>query len=84
MATASVYDAYGRTMRSAQFFELHLRELLKLYAREMKRAERWTADPNEQNRREAQAAAEKLEFGTAASWAAISAFWSGGSMAPPA
>ncbi len=46
-------------------------------------AERWTADPNEQNRREAQAAAEKLEFGTAASWAAISAFWSGGSMAPP-
>jgi len=46
-------------------------------------AERWTAEPGEENRREAQAAAERLEFGTAASWAAISAFWSGGSMAPP-
>lgn len=46
-------------------------------------AERWVAEPSEENRRAAQVAAEKLEFGTAASWAAISAFWSGGSMAPP-
>jgi hypothetical protein len=46
-------------------------------------AERWCAEPTEQNRREAQAAAERLEYGTAAAWAAVSAFWSGGSMAPP-
>lgn len=46
-------------------------------------AERWAAEPTEANRREAQAAAEKLEYGTAASWAAISAFWSSGSMGPP-
>ncbi|MBA3312905.1 MAG: FHA domain-containing protein [Planctomycetaceae bacterium] len=46
-------------------------------------AERWAAEPSEQNRRNAQAAAEALEYGTAASWAAVSAFWSGGSMAPP-
>jgi hypothetical protein len=46
-------------------------------------AERWAAEPTEENRREAQASAEKLEYGTAASWAAIAAFWSGGSMAPP-
>lgn len=46
-------------------------------------AERWAAESNEQNRRAAQSAAETLEYGTAASWAAVSAFWSGGSMAPP-
>jgi hypothetical protein len=45
-------------------------------------AEQWVTDPTEENRRAAQAAAEKLEYGTAASWAAISAFWSGGSIAP--
>ena len=46
-------------------------------------AEQWAADPTENNRRAAQAVAEKLEFSTAAAWAAVAAFWSGGSMAPP-
>jgi hypothetical protein len=46
-------------------------------------AERWTADPSEDNRRKAQAAAEAAEMGTPAGCAAMAAFWSGGSLAPP-
>jgi hypothetical protein len=46
-------------------------------------AERWVADPSEPNRRAAQAAAEAAEVGTPAGCAAMAAFWSGGSMAPP-
>jgi hypothetical protein len=46
-------------------------------------AERWVIDPCEANRRGAMQAAEAMEFQTAASWAAVAAFWSGGSLAPP-
>lgn len=45
-------------------------------------AERWAAEPTEENRRAAMAKAEALEFGSAAAWAAVAAFWSAGSMAP--
>ena len=45
-------------------------------------AERWAADPSEDNRRKAQAAAEAAEMSTPAGCAAMAAFWSGGSMAP--
>jgi hypothetical protein len=46
-------------------------------------AEQWVADPSEANRRQAQAAAEAAEHKTPASWAAMAAFWSAGSLAPP-
>ncbi|RMF88341.1 MAG: hypothetical protein D6736_10780, partial [Nitrospinota bacterium] len=46
-------------------------------------AERWVIDPSEEHRRAAMQAAEATEFNTPSSWAAMGAFWSGGSMAPP-
>jgi hypothetical protein len=45
-------------------------------------AETWCWKPTEENRRAAHAAAEAAQFKTAAAWAAMGAFWSGGSMAP--
>ena len=45
--------------------------------------ERWIAQPNEDNRRLAKAAAEKAELDTAAGCAGLAAFFSGGSLAPP-
>jgi hypothetical protein len=46
-------------------------------------AENWVADPSEDNRRAAMAAAEAAELGTPAGSAAAAAFWSGGSLTPP-
>ncbi len=46
-------------------------------------AEKWVSDPSEANRRAAQAAAEAAQVGTPAGCAAIAAFFSGGSLAPP-
>jgi hypothetical protein len=46
-------------------------------------AEKWVADPSEDNRRAASAAAEAVEMGTPAGCAAMAAFWSGGSLGPP-
>jgi hypothetical protein len=46
-------------------------------------AEKWVADPSEDNRRAAMAAAEAAGLGTAAGCAAVAAFWSGGSLGPP-
>lgn len=46
-------------------------------------AEQWVYQPTEENRRQAMAFAEAAEFKTASSWAAVSAFWSAGSMSPP-
>jgi len=45
--------------------------------------ERWIAQPTEDNRRQAMAAAQKADLGTAAGCAGLSAFFSGGSLAPP-
>ena len=46
-------------------------------------AEAWVADPNEEHRRRAQAVAEGMESKSAASWTAMAAFFSAGSLAPP-
>jgi hypothetical protein len=46
-------------------------------------AEKWVADPSEDNRRAAMPAAEAAELKTPAGTAAAAAFWSGGSLAPP-
>lgn len=46
-------------------------------------AEAWVYQPTEENRRGAMALAEATEFNGAGSWAAVAAFWSGGSMSPP-
>ncbi len=44
--------------------------------------EKWIAQPNDDNRRSAMAAAEKAELGTAAGCAGLAAFFSGDSLAP--
>lgn len=46
-------------------------------------AEAWVYKPQEDLRRKAMAAAEAAGFGSPESWAAVAAFWSGGSVAPP-
>jgi hypothetical protein len=46
-------------------------------------AEKWVSDPNEDNRRATMPAAEAAELATPAGCAAMAAFWSGGSLAPP-
>jgi hypothetical protein len=46
-------------------------------------AEKWIANPSEDHRRAAQKAAEAAELKTPAGCAAMAAFWSGGSLAPP-
>ena len=46
-------------------------------------AEAWVRRPDEAARRAAMAAAEASGFRSAEAWAAVGAFWSGGSMAPP-
>jgi len=48
----------------------------------MDAAEAWVADPTEERRRQAGVAAEAAKQAPAG-WAAMAAFWSGGSMAPP-
>lgn len=46
-------------------------------------AEAWVYNPVEDNRRAAMARAEAAGFETPSSWAAVAAFWSGGSLSPP-
>ena len=46
-------------------------------------AEAWASDPSEENRRAAMPVAEVAGFATPAGCAAVSAFWSGGSLGPP-
>lgn len=46
-------------------------------------AEQWVLKPTEEHRRLTYPAAQAAQFGHPASWAAMAAFWSGGSMAPP-
>jgi hypothetical protein len=45
--------------------------------------EKWIAQPNEEHRRAAMAAAEKAQFDTPAGCAGLAAFLTSGSMAPP-
>lgn len=46
-------------------------------------AETWVRKPTDDNRRAAMAAAQVAKFESPAAWAAVAAFWSCGSMAPP-
>jgi len=46
-------------------------------------AEAWVYRPTDENRRAAFARAEAAKFNSPSAWAAVGAFWSGGSMAPP-
>jgi hypothetical protein len=46
-------------------------------------AEAWVRKPEEELRRAAMAKAEAAGFRSPEAWAAVAAFWSGGSMAPP-
>ena len=48
----------------------------------LRAAERWAAQPDEANRRAADAAAQRAGVGTPAGCAAMAAFWNGGSLAP--
>jgi hypothetical protein len=49
----------------------------------LRAAEKWLADPSEDNRRATMPAAEKAGLGDPAGCAAAACFWSGGSLAPP-
>lgn len=49
----------------------------------LKIAEQWVYAPTEEHRRQAESLAEKTEFTTPFSWAAMAAFWSGGSITAP-
>jgi hypothetical protein len=46
-------------------------------------AEAWVRKPTDEHRRSAMQRAESTGFGSAEAWAAVGAFWSGDSMAPP-
>src|SRR5262249_48413325 len=46
-------------------------------------AEEWVRHPTDEPRRAAMKEAEKAGFGSPEAWAAVGAFWSGDSMAPP-
>lgn len=46
-------------------------------------AEEWVRKPSDELRRTAMKQAEAVGFGSAEAWAAVGAFWSGDSMAPP-
>lgn len=46
-------------------------------------AEEWVRKPSDEHRRTAMKEAEAAGFGSAEAWAAVGAFWSGDSMAPP-
>ena len=46
-------------------------------------AETWVRKPTDENRRAAMASAQAAKFESPAAWAAVAAFWSSGSMAPP-
>ncbi|QSA96394.1 hypothetical protein [Methylococcus sp. EFPC2] len=52
------------------------------YVQALAAAEQWVYTPSEENRRLAMAAAEATPFDHPAAWAAVAAFWSGGSLAP--
>jgi len=45
-------------------------------------AEAWVRKPTEESRRAAMACAQATDFQSPATWAAVAAFWSGGSLAP--
>lgn len=49
----------------------------------LKAAESWVYQPSEATRRAAMQSARQVGLNCPASWAAVAAFWSGGSMAPP-
>lgn len=51
--------------------------------RTVRAAEAWVFHPDDGRRRDAMALAEELGFDSPASWAAVAAFWSGDSLAPP-
>lgn len=44
-------------------------------------AETWAGDPTDENRRAARDVAEATDYSTGATWIALAAFWSGGSLA---
>jgi hypothetical protein len=46
-------------------------------------AELWVRKPTDEHRRAAMVCAQKAKFESPAAWAAVAAFWSSGSMAPP-
>src|SRR5258708_36487245 len=46
-------------------------------------AEEWVRKPTDEHRRAAMKEAETTGFGSSEAWAAVGAFWSGDSMAPP-
>jgi hypothetical protein len=79
VAKRSAVDWACRCVRSAVGDDLNATDEAAIKA-----AEAWAADPSEEHRRQAEAAAEAAEHKTPGAWTAMAAFWSSGSMAPPA
>ena len=79
--------AHGLPKREAVWWACHCAKsagttLGQAEAAAVQRAERWVADPSEENRQAAMPAAEAAKLGTPAGCAALAAFLSGGSMGP--
>jgi pSer/pThr/pTyr-binding forkhead associated (FHA) protein len=79
LAKRSAVDWACRCVRAASGDDLSPPDAAAVAA-----AEAWVQEPSEGHRRKAQAAADAAGNATPASWAATAAFWSTGSMAPPA
>ncbi|MGQ3674529.1 DUF6931 family protein [Xanthobacter sp. TB0139] len=83
------YLALGLPRREAVWWACAARrhllpqELPEPEAQAWQSVERWVYEPTEENRQAAYPCAEALKFETAAGYAALAVFWSGGSLAPP-
>jgi pSer/pThr/pTyr-binding forkhead associated (FHA) protein len=80
--SAVLPTTYGVQWASRCVRQVMADELGKSDRQALDMAERWAMEPNEDNRRAAEAAAQKTNFETPAAWVALAAFWSGGSIAP--
>jgi hypothetical protein len=86
---AAAFLAYGLPKRAAVWWACRCIRLAwgdalpPTEALALDAAELWLRDPSDANRRAAMAQAKALRCQTAASWAAVGAFWSEGSLAPP-
>ncbi len=84
------FKAQTLPKRQAIWWALHCVRLMPDSSRKQEQNQRaldavdkWLADPTEENRRNAEAAARTVNYETSAAWAAMTVFWSGGSLAPP-
>ncbi|TWT48216.1 FHA domain protein [Thalassoglobus neptunius] len=81
------FMAYALPKRAAVWWLTQcIEEVESLHGEEdgklLKHVQEWVIDPTDELRRNGMQQAEALEMSTPTSWAAVGAFWSGGSMGP--